>query len=148
MKALFFVTLLALLVATSVSSAAQVHRFALGKEDFLLDGKPFRIMSGEMHPARIPRPYWRHRVRMAKAMGLNTVAAYVFWNYHEGEEGKFDFKSDNRDLAAFLRICQEEGMWVLLRPGPYCCGEWDFGGIPTYLLRYPDLKVRCMDPRY
>jgi len=124
------------------------HRFELAGEEFRLDGKPFQIRSGEMHPARIPAKYWRQRIQMAKAMGLNTIAAYVFWNYQEPEEGKFDFKTGNHDIARFFRICQEEGMYVLLRPGPYCCAEWDFGGIPPYLLKYPDLKVRCMDPHY
>ncbi len=125
-----------------------VHTFSLGASDFLLDGKPFQIISGEMHPARIPPEYWRHRIRMARAMGCNTIAAYMFWNHHEIAEGVFDFKSPSRDIAGFVRIAQEEGMWVILRPGPYVCAEWDFGGIPSYLLRYPDLKVRCMDPRY
>jgi beta-galactosidase len=127
---------------------AAVHSFALGASDFLLDGKPFQIISGEMHPARIPPEYWRHRIRMAKAMGCNTIAAYVFWNFHEPSEGVFDFSSPSRDIARFVRIAQEEGMWVILRPGPYVCAEWDFGGIPAYLLRYPDLKVRCTDARY
>jgi beta-galactosidase len=85
---------------------------------------------------------------MAKAMGCNTIAAYIFWNYQENEEGQFDFKSDNKDIAAFIRICQEEKMWVLLRPGPYVCAEWHFGGLPIYLLKYPDIKIRCMDDRY
>jgi len=124
------------------------HTFTLGEREFLLDGKPFQIISGEMHPARIPREYWRHRIRMAKAMGCNTVAAYVFWNYHEREPGQFDFTTGNRDIALFIRIVQEEGMFVLLRPGPYVCAEWDFGGLPPYLLRTPDIKVRCMDGRY
>jgi hypothetical protein len=137
-----------LALCTSGVSPSAKHTFALGTSDFLLDGKPFQIMSGEMHPARIPEPYWRQRIEMAKAMGLNTVACYVFWNYHEPEEGKFDFSSEGHDLGKFFNICQEEGMFVLLRPGPYCCGEWDFGGMPTYLLKYPDIKVRCMDPRY
>jgi len=124
------------------------HAFALGADDFLLDGKPFQIMSGEMHPARIPVEYWRHRIRMAKAMGLNTVAMYVFWNYHETKEGVFDFTSGNRDIAQFVRIAQEEGLWVLLRPGPYVCAEWDFGGIPSYLLADPELKIRSLNPHY
>ena len=147
------VTLLAF-TAMSVSAAAQPprplprHTFTLGPSDFLLDGKRFQIISGEMHPARIPPEYWRHRIRMAKAMGCNTIALYVFWNYHETAEGIFDFDSPSRDIARFVRIAQEEGMWVILRPGPYVCAEWDFGGIPSYLLRYPDLKVRCLDPRY
>jgi beta-galactosidase len=128
--------------------AQQKHVFSLGKEEFLLDGKPYQIISGEMHPARIPREYWLHRIRMAKAMGCNTIAAYVFWNYQETSPGQFDFKTGNKDIAAFIRLCQQEGMWVLLRPGPYVCAEWDFGGLPSYLLKIPDIKVRCSDPRY
>lgn len=129
-------------------NAQTKHVFTLGKTEFLLDGKPFQIISGEMHPARIPREYWRQRIQMAKAMGCNTIAAYIFWNYHETSEGQFDFKTGNHDIAAFIKICREEKMWVLLRPGPYVCAEWDFGGLPPYLLKYPDIKVRCMDPRY
>ena len=124
------------------------HQFTLGKEDFLLDGKPLQLISGEMHPARIPKEYWRHRIQMAKAMGCNSIAAYLFWNYHEVKPGVFDFKTENRDIAEFVRICQQEGMWVLFRPGPYVCAEWDFGGLPVSLLKIPDIKIRCMDPRY
>lgn len=138
--------------ATAQNAAAgknpAAHTFRLGQHDFLLDGKPFQIISGEMHPARIPRAYWRQRIRMAKAMGCNTIAAYVFWNYLETSKGHFDFHSESRDIAAFIRIAQEEGMWVLLRPGPYVCAEWDFGGLPDYLLSTPGIKVRCSDPRY
>jgi beta-galactosidase len=128
--------------------AQEKHIFSLSKNDFLLDGKPFQIISGEMHPARIPREYWRDRIRMTKAMGCNTIAAYIFWNYHEETPGKFDFKTGNHDIAEFIRICKEEGMWVMLRPGPYVCAEWDFGGLPSWLLKIPDIKVRCMDTRY
>lgn len=142
---------LAILVIAAViqlHATAQKHQFTLSNTDFLLDGKPLQIISGEMHPARIPQAYWRQRIQMAKAMGCNTIAAYVFWNYHETKEGVFDFTSENRNITAFIKICQEEKMWVLLRPGPYVCAEWDFGGIPTYLLKYPDIKLRCMDKRY
>jgi len=135
-------------LSPSLIAAQGKHQFTLGKSEFLLDGKPLQVISGELHPARIPREYWRHRIQMTKAMGCNTVALYVFWNYHETSEGVFDFKTGNRDIAAFIRLCQEEKMWVILRPGPYVCAEWDFGGIPDYLLKYPDIKVRCMDPRY
>ncbi|WP_291921717.1 beta-galactosidase family protein [Chitinophaga sp.] len=128
--------------------AQSKHSFALSKTDFMLDGKPFQVISGEMHPARIPHEYWRHRIQMAKAMGCNTIAAYVFWNYHEPVKGQFDFSSGNHNIAEFIKIAQEEGMWVLLRPGPYVCAEWEFGGLPPYLLQTPDIKVRCMDPRY
>lgn len=132
----------------SFSTHAQRHSFSLGKNDFLLDGKPFQVISGELHPARIPREYWRHRIQMVKAMGCNTIAAYVFWNYHEQKQGLFDFRTENRDIAAFIKICREENMWVLLRPGPYVCAEWDLGGLPSYLLAYPDIKLRCIDTRY
>ena len=139
-------------VSHGPNAYATPHRFSFGgaeHSEFLLDGQPYQIRSGEMHPDRIPPEYWRHRVRMAKAMGLNTIAIYVFWNAHEPAEGRYDFTSSPRDLGRFLDLAREEGMWVLLRPGPYCCGEWDFGGIPTYLLRYPDLKLRTLaDARY
>ena len=146
MKRLISGCLFLLISATSFSQSK--HSFSLDKNDFLLDGKPFQIISGEMHPARIPKEYWRHRIQMAKAMGCNTIAAYIFWNYHETAPGVFDFKSENRDIAEFVRICQQEAMWVLFRPGPYVCAEWDFGGLPTYLLKIPDIKIRCMDTRY
>jgi beta-galactosidase GanA len=139
-----------ILFMTSFSAQAQKpkHTFKLGASEFLLDGQPFQIISGEMHPARIPLEYWRHRIMMAKAMGCNTISAYVFWNYHETEDGIFDFTSGNHNLSEFFKIVQEEGMWLILRPGPYVCAEWDLGGIPPYLLRNPDIKLRCMDPRY
>jgi beta-galactosidase len=85
---------------------------------------------------------------MAKAMGCNTIAVYIFWNYHETSPGVFDFTTGNHNIAEFIRICKEENMWVLLRPGPYVCAEWDFGGLPSYLLKIPDIKIRCMDERY
>jgi len=146
---ILFVAFALILITGHEPVSAQVrHTFKLSKSEFLLDGKPFQIISGEMHPARIPHEYWRHRIKMAKAMGCNTIAAYVFWNYQESKPGVFDFTTGNHNVAEFIRICKEEGMWVLLRPGPYVCAEWDFGGLPPYLLKIPDIKVRCMDPRY
>src|SRR5579859_7434107 len=146
----FLIVIWVIILSGSVSAQTgqEKHDFSLGKHDFLLDGKPFQIISGEMHPDRIPREYWKHRIRMAKAMGCNTIAVYIFWNYHEASPGVFDFSTGNRDIATFIRLCKEEGMWVLLRPGPYVCAEWDWGGLPAYLLKTPDIKVRCRDPRY
>src|SRR6187431_2638613 len=100
-------------VKTPVQSSK--HVFSFKSSDFLLDGKPIQLVSGEMHPARIPKEYWRHRIQMAKAMGCNTIAAYIMWNYHETSPGVFDFKTGNRNMAEFVKICQEEGMWVLFR---------------------------------
>lgn len=115
--------------------------------ELLVDGKPVQLRAGELEPQRIPRAYWRHRVKMCKAMGLNAISSYFMWNDFEQPDGTFNFKGDSRDVAAFLSICKEEGMWVLFRPGPYVCAEWDFGGIPSRLLK-EDVAVRSTDPRY
>lgn len=123
------------------------HRFEIGEKDFLLDGKPLVIRCGEMHFARIPPEYWRHRLKMAKAMGLNTVCAYLFWNFHEWEEGRFDW-SGWADVAAFCRIAQEEGLWVLVRPGPYSCAEWEMGGLPWWLVKNDKINLRSTDPAF
>jgi beta-galactosidase len=149
--AAYLIALLAIRASAAPIPDGKPHSFTFGgpeNSQFLLDGKPFQMITGEMHPERIPVEYWRHRIRMAKAMGLNTVAIYIFWNAHEKEEGKYDFTTGNLDTAKFLHIAREEGMWINLRPGPYCCGEWDFGGIPPYLLRYPDLKLRTLKDKH
>lgn len=148
MRKLLFLFVLVGLVKTPMFPQGVPHTFGFNATEFMLDGKPYQMISGEMHPARIPAEYWLHRIRMTKAMGCNTVSAYIFWNYHEVSEGVYDFTTGNRNLAEFLRLAASEGMWVLVRPGPYVCAEWDFGGIPTYLLKHPDIKVRCMDERY
>lgn len=113
-----------------------------GGREFMLDGVPFQIRSGEIHPQRVPRQHWQHRIRAAKAMGLNTIAFYVFWNALEQEDGSWDFSGRN-DIGAFIDLCQQEGMWVLFRPGPYVCGEWDLGGLPAYLLKDDVTPLRC-----
>ncbi len=114
--------------------------FAVVGDHFELNGKPFQVIAGEMHYARIPREYWQNRIRMAKAMGLNTIATYVFWNVHEPRPGKYDFSGQN-DLAGFIRAVEAEGLHVLLRAGPYSCAEWEFGGFPAWLLKDPKMKT-------
>lgn len=123
------------------------HTFALGDSTFLLDGKPFQMISGELHYPRIPREAWRHRMQMAKAMGLNTIGTYVFWNVHEPEKGVYDFEGNN-DIAAFVKVAQEEGLWVVLRPSPYVCAEWEFGGYPYWLQKEEGLVVRSLEPKF
>lgn len=123
------------------------HTFRCGEKDFLLDEKPFRIFSGEMHYFRIPREYWRHRLQCVRAMGLNTISTYMPWNLHEPMPGVFDF-SGMLDVVTYLKMAQEEGLKVILRPGPYICSEWDFGGLPSWLLANPAIKVRCNHPDY
>ncbi len=132
-------------VDNPVKPDGKPHAFTFGGEGgeaFLIDGAPVQIRAGEIHFQRVPREYWRHRVRQAKAMGLNTIATYVFWNALERADGTFDFATGSNDLAGFLKVCAAEGMWVNLRPGPYTCAVWDFGGLPTRLLKKRDLKIR------
>ena len=141
-------TIILFVVLVSTLNVVSQTRFSINKTDFLLDGKPFQIRGCEMHPARIPSEYWKHRIQMAKALGCNTISVYIFWNFHEDDRGIFDFKSKDKNIGHFLKLVKDEGMWTLMRPGPYVCAEWDFGGIPAKLLSIPDIKIRGMDPRY
>lgn len=136
-----------LLLAPLLTLAQSKHSFGYGSEHFLLDGKPFQMISAEIHYPRIPREAWRQRMKMAKAMGINTIGTYVFWNLHEPQKDKFDF-SGNNDIAAFVKTAQEEGLWVILRPSPYVCAEWEFGGYPYWLQNEKGLVVRSKEPQY
>ena len=147
--ALTLLSVTAVQAATSTGlTRAKPASFKLAGQQFLLSEQPFQLLGCELHPSRIPPAYWAHRLRMVKAMGCNTVPIYVFWNQHELKEGRFDFKGEGRDLSRFIRLAQAQGLWVVLRPGPYVCGEWDLGGLPPYLLNTPDIHLRGMDPRY
>ena len=121
--------------------------FEAGKGSFMLNGKPFIVKAAEMHYPRIPRAYWDHRIKMAKALGMNTICIYIFWNIHEQHEGQFDF-SDNNDVAAFCKLAQKNGMYVIVRPGPYVCAEWEMGGLPWWLLKKKDIRLREQDPYF
>jgi beta-galactosidase len=148
LKLVFFLAVIACIFVGGARAADTAgHAFAIGTNDFLLDGRRFQIRCGEIHAARVPMEYWRHRLQMAKAMGLNTVCAYLFWNLHEPKPGEFNW-SGQADVAEFCRIAQEEGLWVILRPGPYACAEWEMGGIPWWMLKYDDIHLRSRDPRY
>lgn len=136
-----------LLLASCAPARSATHRFVTAHGRFELDGKPFQIISGDMDYVRTPREYWRDRLRMAHAIGINTVMTYVFWNFHEAQPGEYDF-TGQRDVAEFIREAQQEGLYVILRPGPYSCGEWDLGGYPAWLLRDRSLKLRSLDPKY
>lgn len=136
-------------VLSPVPLAAQPapHSFTVRDGVFLKDGKPHQIISAEMHYVRIPRAYWHDRLRKAKAMGLNAITTYAFWNAHEPRPGQYDFTGQN-DIAAFIRAAQEEGLDVILRPGPYVCAEWELGGYPAWLLKDRKLVLRSTDPAY
>jgi beta-galactosidase len=131
--------------ASDVSAAR--HTVTVSGGHFVVDDKPVQIISGEMHYPRIPQPYWRDRLLKAKAMGLNAVTVYVFWNIHEPHPGEWNF-SGQYDVARFIRTAQEVGLYVILRPGPYVCGEWSFGGYPNWLLKDPKIQVRTLDPEF
>ena len=132
---------------SQMMAASKGGTFTTGDKTFLLNGKPFVVKAAELHYPRIPRAYWEHRIKMCKALGMNTVCLYVFWNIHEQKEGEFDFTGNN-DVAAFCRLCQKNGMYVIVRPGPYVCAEWEMGGLPWWLLKKKDIKLREQDPYF
>jgi beta-galactosidase len=142
-----FSSVISITLKANEPAGAPAHTFSIGVKDFELDGQPFQIRCGEIHAARVPMEYWRQRLKMAKAMGLNTVCAYLFWNMHEPRPGDYVW-TGQADDAEFCRIAQEEGLWVILRPGPYACAEWEMGGTPWWLLKNDNIKLRSRDPRY
>lgn len=133
------------LITLQLSPSIAASSFTYNSTSFLLNGQPFQILSGEMHYPRIPREYWRHRIQMAKSLGLNTISSYIFWNLHQRHERESSI--DLESLHEFISIVHEEGMYMLIRPGPYVCGEWDAGGLPSWLLKNP-MKIRCSDAGY
>ena len=138
---LVLVIFMALTVNAQVSK--QTGTFVAGENTFLLNGKPFLVRAGEIHFPRIPREYWEQRIQMCKAMGMNTICIYLFWNFHEQQPDKFDF-TGQKDMAEFVRLIQKNGMYCIVRPGPYACAEWDMGGLPWWLLKKNDIQVRTL----
>ncbi len=133
--------------ATPQTSELQRGTFEAGKGTFLLNGEPFVVKAAELHYPRIPRQYWDQRIKLCKALGMNTICLYTFWNAHEPQPDRFDFTGQN-DLAEFVRLCQANDMKVILRPGPYVCAEWEMGGLPWWLLKKKDIRLREADPYF
>ena len=146
LKQLALAALLTLLPATGFA-AQKPGDFTVGDKTFLLNGQPFIVKAAEVHYPRIPRPYWEHRIQMCKALGMNAVCIYIFWNIHEQREGEFDFTGNN-DVAEFCRLAQKNGLYVIVRPGPYVCAEWEMGGLPWWLLKKKDIRLRERDPYF
>ena len=142
-----FSLLVALLVTIPSNAQKAKGTFEAGNGTFLLNGNPFVVKAAEIHYPRIPKPYWEHRIKMCKALGMNTVCIYIFWNIHEQREGQFDFTGNN-DVAEFCRLAQKNGMYVIVRPGPYVCAEWEMGGLPWWLLKKKDIRLREQDPYF
>lgn len=135
-------TIISFLFCTLAASAA--HDFKIEKGRFWIDGKPVTLVCGEIHYPRIPQEYWHDRLLRAKAMGINCISTYVFWNIHERKPGEFNFKGE-ADLAKFIQTAQDLGLYVILRPGPYVCAEWDFGGFPYWLQKNKNMVWRSDD---
>ncbi len=136
-----------MLAVPTTMKAQKTGTFTVGDKTFLLNGKPFVVKAAEVHYPRIPRPYWEHRIKMCKALGMNAVCIYIFWNIHEQQEGQFNFTGNN-DVAEFCRLAQKNGMYVIVRPGPYVCAEWEMGGLPWWLLKKKDIRLRERDPYF
>ncbi len=132
-------------LATPLSAATKPGSFRVGEKTFLLNDKPFVVKAAEVHYPRIPREYWGQRIKMCKALGMNTLCIYIFWNAHEQQQDVFDFTGNN-DIRAFVQLAQKNGMWVIVRPGPYVCAEWEMGGLPWWLLKKKDIRLREQDP--
>ncbi|XP_038077603.1 beta-galactosidase-like [Patiria miniata] len=128
-------------------SAARSFTIDYDKNTFLKDGQPFRYIAGSMHYARVHPMYWKDRLTKMYMAGLDAVQTYVPWNFHEPKQGSFDFEA-GADLESFLQMAQASGLLVILRAGPYICGEWDMGGLPSWLLKNHGIKLRTSDPVY
>ena len=136
-----------LLSYATAASKDSPQNFTVGNGEFMLGGQPMVVKAAELHYPRIPKEYWEQRIEMVKALGMNTICMYVFWNIHEPKEGQFDFTGQN-DIAEFVRLADKHGMKVIVRPGPYVCAEWEMGGLPWWLLKDKDIKLREQDPYF
>lgn len=135
-----------LIIAVTCMSYRTIHPHARRTSKI-----PPKVFAGEIHFSRVPFEYWEHRIQMIKGLGLNALSVYVMWNYHEVELNKWDFSTENRNLPAFLDLAVKYNISVLLRPGPYVCAEWDFGGFPAYLLENSTsvpISLRSTNPVY
>ena len=150
MRKLIFTTwliLATLLFTNCVSLFGKKESFEIGNREFVLNEKPFLIRAAEIHYPRIPKDYWEHRIEMCKSMGMNTICLYVFWNIHEQKMDSFDFEGQN-DIKEFCKLAQKHGMYIIVRPGPYVCAEWDMGGLPWWLLKRENVQVRTKEDAF
>lgn len=135
-------------IPSTATSTAAAPAFTYNATTFLLHGEPYVIIGGQMDPQRIPPQYWRDRLAKARAMGLNTIFSYVFWNLLEPQQGEWRTDEESNNIAGYFQIAQEEGLHVVLRPGPYICGEREWGGFPAWLSTVPGLVVRSYNEPY
>lgn len=112
------------------------------RDRFYMDDEPFKIISGSIHYFRVVPEYWRDRLEKLKALGCNTVETYIAWNMHEPEKGRFRFDG-MLDVERFVKLAGELGLYVILRPSPYICAEWELGGLPPWLLSEDGMRLGC-----
>ena len=124
------------------------NKLSIEKDDFFIDGEKTQIIAGAMHYFRIHPDYWRDRMEKMVACGINTLETYIAWNVHEPKQGEFDFSSPWTDIKKFILLAEELGLYVIVRPGPYICSEWDFGALPAWLLKDPGMRLRCANPSF
>jgi beta-galactosidase len=134
-------------MVTGIVPENRTRKFEARDGQFFIDGEPILLVSGEMHFGRVLPEDWDTRLKQAKAMGLNTISLYLFWNLCEPREGEFDF-TGMTDVRRMLELCRENGLWAILRPGPYCCAEFEYGGIPWWTAKYPEVPIRSTDPQW
>lgn len=142
-----WIIIISTILCTGCKSLSEKNTFTIGENTFLLNGQPIVIKAAEIHYTRIPAEYWEHRIQMCKSLGMNTICIYAFWNIHEQKPDSFDFEGQN-DIATFCRLAQKHGMYIILRPGPYVCSEWEMGGLPWWLLKKEDIRLRTNDPYF
>jgi len=134
-------------VGSTFSSSVRLNQpaaspnFIIENDTFMKDGEPMQIKAGCIHYSRVPEEYWEDRLMRLRAMGLNAIQTYVPWNWHVAEQGKPNFSGD-RNITKFILTAQKAGLLVVLRAGPYMCGEWEFGGLPAWLFENGDIKLR------
>ncbi|MBC8102715.1 MAG: beta-galactosidase [Cytophagales bacterium] len=131
---------------TSLSDPA-ARTVSYNSRAFVINGEPELFLSACIHYFRVPHRLWADRIARAKRGGMNTIETYVAWNLHEPTPGVFDWDGD-RDLDAFITECERQGMYVIVRPGPYICAEWDYGGFPAWLQTVPGIEFRTMNAPY
>lgn len=112
------------------------------RDNFYLNGEPFKIISGAFHYFRTVPEYWQDRIEKLVNMGCNTVETYIPWNFHEPEKGNFRFDGMH-DIERFIHLAEKLGLYIIIRPSPYICSEWEFGGLPAWLLRDRNMRLRC-----
>ena len=135
------------LLVLALLSVSFAGNFTIGQNTYLLNGEPIQLMSAAFHYFRVHPDYWEDTFKKIANAGLNTVETYIAWNMHEPRRGEYNFEGA-QDLDRFMTLAKKYNLLVIVRPGPYICAEWEFGGLPYWLLKEDGIKIRTKDPKY